>query len=357
MRISNQPFQRKFLTGRGVVDSSEVHVGDYLYEWRTGNHLEVKDVQPVTYNNMYEIVYSDGRIEYHTDHEDLYLDEYTVAPHSPFCKCRKTSEFPIQLYPLDFTRYTLVNNLWPDPYIAGVLLMHGDQDDQYINYPIDRTEANNEFSHKYNVDYCFNLEELPYSLDDKAYFQWKGKADNTPLTWEQFFPSYKFYAKDHCLSNYFPTEYLYSSINDRTQFIRGVFDMGYIQRRSPDSVSLFHKNREKLVQFQPFLWSMGLMNQICYDDTGKDGLVWRMDIIGIFSRYPGFFYHREYIEGMIDANNLRQFPNPDNTSVTVVDVKPLEDCPIYTHNPQWHVYLKESHMIYTSANFLPRVSI
>lgn len=349
--ISKELYPRKVLTNRGVLDIADVNIGDYLYEWRTGNPLEVKDIWMIPFRNMYEVKYSDGRVEYHTDVEHLYLDEHFLPPHRPCCECMRTKHYPINLYPTIFDKDKILSPLIPDPYVAAALMIYGDQNDPYLNYPLDRTEANNQFSHKYNVDY------FPQTGPNKAYFQRKGKTTDHRITWEEFFYRYSFYATTHKEGDsLIPREYLYASYNDRVQFVRGIFDMGYIQKRSPDTVSVFHTEKEKLEVVQQFLWSMGLISEIVYDDSAKTSRVWRLDIKGLFQDYPGFFYHRPYIENMIETDN-RILKRDPLFRVTVVDIRAYECCSEMIHNPIPHIVLERNHMVYTSANFLPRISI
>ena len=345
--ISRIPFPRKYLTNRGVLDIKDINPGDCVYEWKTNNLLEIQGIEWLCYHNMYEVVYSDGRIEFHTNHEPVYLEEYNNPPHAPFCKCRRSREFPITLYPITFNN-SLTRPLAPDPYIAGVLLIYGDQEDPYINYPIDRIEPNNEFAHKYNVDY------YPMLDSKKAYFQWKGRQVDEPIQWEEFFPNYTFYGKGNEEPIIIPDEYMYASMKDRTQFIRGVFDAGYVQSRSPLRAAIFHDNPCKLRWVQSMLWSMGIPSKLTYDEdkTPNSGL----EIQGKFNHYPGFFYHRQYIEAMIKADTGGA-PTEYSNKVTIVRTRPLEYCPIAIHNPVPHIRLAQSHMFYTSINYLPRVSI
>ena len=346
--ISRMPFPRKYLTSRGVLDISDINPGDCVYEWKTNKLLEIQTIEYLCYNNMYEVTYSDGRIEYHTNHEPVYLEEYNTPPHSPFCKCRRSWQFPINLYPIIFDTTTISKPLSPDPYIAGALLIYGDQTDPYINYPMNRIEPNNEFSHKYNVDY------YPLLDKKKAYLQWKGKEAERPITWEEFFPSYDFYGTNHNSRLMVPNEYLYAPMNDRTQFIRGVFDTGYIKSRSPYQAAIFHEDQCKMRWVQSILWSMGIPSVLSYNEEKNPA--WCLEVRGKFNHYPGFFYYREYIEAMISADN-KGAPIEYNNRVTIVKTRPLECCPFGIHNPFPHIRLRKPHMVYTSVNYLPRVSI
>ena len=284
--ISQIPFPRKYLTKRGVIDARNIIPGDYVYEWRTNKLLEVKAVENITYNNMYEAVYSDERTEFYTNHELVYLEDYILPPHHPFCRCRRSWQFPITLYPIEFNEGCLIAPLSSDPYTAGSALIFGSHE-----------ESN--------------------------------------------------------LSKLIPDEYMYASVKERTQFLRGVFDAAYNKHRSPDKVAAFHKKECVLRWVQSMLWSIGVSSALTYETTRSD---WKLEVRGKFDHYPGFFYRREYIENMINADyrvTSREYAN----RVTIVETRQLEYCPIAIHNPVPHIYLEKPHMIYTSVNYLPRISM
>lgn len=349
---------RTILTTRGVLDANDVLPGDFVYEWRTGNLLEVKEIKMMPFYEMFKLVYSDGRYQYIVDPECIYLDQWTLPPHHPFCKCTYTRDYPIKIYPIDFTKgneYGIEAPLDPDPYVAGALCIHGDQDQEELNWDFDRTEANNQFSHKYNVDY------YPLIGPNENYFQWKGRVTEERITWKEFFGDIDFHATNPESDKIIPDKYFYTSMKNRVQFIRGAFDMGYDETRSPDRVALYHTDRNKLVWVKKMLDSMGVSCHI-YTDMRVDykRKHW-LEIQGPLNTWPGFFYHYDYIARMlnnsIDKCCVTASDQELYATVTLVDIVNMGGCRYYAKNPVPHIVLEREHMFYTSPNFLPCVSI
>lgn len=335
---------RFILTTDGVRNINDVVPGMKVYEWGTSRQLEIQELIKLPFRNMYKLTYSDERIEYITDREAIYLDQGVVSPHSPFCKCLKTRDFPIKLRPIDFTKYDgkIRLPLNPDPYVAGALLIHGDLDDPYMNWPQNRTEANNHFSHIYNVDY--------HSFKDgKTYFQMKGKTVEEPLKWSDFFGEF---------DGYIPSKYIYTEPYNRVQFIKGAFDLGYNIKKSPYKAALYHKDIEKINIVRNMLYTLGV-SSIVYDDGDEHVL----EMTGYPESWP-WFYHYEYIVRMINSSRRRDFHELNGyddesrlATVTLENIEKVACCERYWRNSVPHISLEQPNMIYISPNYLPRVSM
>jgi len=279
MNISKEIYNRQILTNKGIKKISEVNIGDYVYEWRTSRLLEIKDIWMMNYENMYEITYSDGRVEFLTSNEALYLDDILSPRHFPSCECKVTGDFPLHLFPVifDSRHFKRSNNL--HPYDAGINWYKGQ-------------------------DIIFD-------------------------------------------------DYMYQSYKDRRQFIRGIFDTAYSPYLSPDEVSLFDVKFDKFKQIQKLLASMGIKSNIYRANKIN---MWKLQVESHFKYYPGFFYEIDYIEKMIDTDRTVLKLDP-HFQVVVTKVTPLENNNCFTHNQVPHIVLEKPNMIYTSTNFLPRVSI
>ena len=270
-------------------------------------------------------------------------DDYVFTGRDIIQACNLTSnnikDSRIRLFPLIFLPDKVSRPLYPDPYVAGALFIYGNYDDEYLNLPLDRYQVNNNFSHGYNVEY------FPLLGKNTVYFQWKGKDTDHRITWKEFFPCYEFFAKNKDTSMPpIPDDYMYSTYKDRVQFIRGVFDLGYMKSDSPDYASINHWSKERLELVQRMLWSMGIPSQ-------PKRTRWRLDIMGSLKDYPGFFYWRPFIDNMImtDRNVIKTDP-PLRYGIT--KITKIKNKPGVTK----HLILEKPQSLFSTIDYLPRVS-
>ena len=118
MRGLNEYIDTNIITQNGIVSISNVHIGDRVYDFHTGKMLEVKDVIESKCTDIMQVLYSDGRKEFKLHDDVLYGGKK-------------------ELRPLEFNPDKVKDPLYPDPNIAGVLLIYGDYDSNEIKLPLD----------------------------------------------------------------------------------------------------------------------------------------------------------------------------------------------------------------------------
>ena len=328
----------KVITTKGIVPITNVHIGDKLYEYGTGDPIEVKDIITTDCKNGVRLTFTDGRSEIYGCCEYVPVGVLVQAKDI----VDKHIDGVFYLYEVEFDRKRITEPLYPDPYVVGAFFMYGDYSDEYLNLPMGRYEANNNISHKYNIDY------FPTIGNGKVYFQWKGKNTDHRITWKEFFSKYDFYAKDKCgVQPPIPLDYMFGWKNDRVQFIRGAFDLGYHPELNPDRVAVNHWSKERLEWLQWMVWSMGIPAEIVEYPEYNDGKVkYQLNVLGVGDRYPGFFYW-SYLEQQIIKDYLH--PRLDHIKQFGIAKAELIDEPYVMTTP---IFAKDT--IFLSSQFLPR---
>ena len=332
-------YTQKVLTNRGIINADQVIVGDYLYEYGTSKMLEIRYIEQRRNERLYDVRYSDGRIEKLGESSKIYFAE---GIHDIWkMEGKSTIYVPMERYVVDFGK--LIPPLHPDSYSAGALLCYGDVNDIYISLPWDKTKAID------NILYN-NGWDIYAEAADVIYFQKQGSSNK--LRWEDTFTRgvapMDLYMADHAAdSPIIPDEYRANTPEERIKFIRGVFDTGYSKDVTPDTLSiLLNDNRIYIVQ--RMLWSLGIMS---YIDTIKDSM--QLNIIGPEKDYAAFFYDVENRARMI------------NTDYTVYKCDPrfelhLESVlrSLFHHDETCYYFETEKpQAIYYSDKYLPRVSL
>ena len=132
----------------------------------------------------------------------------------------------------------------------------------------------------------------------------------------------------------------------------GAFDIGYSKSIFPDSISISLKDEYRLVLIQRMLCSMGILSNVYYDPTMKDKYErkYRLDIVGNYDTYPGFFYDINYINRvLINDNRKFNFERPFE-----LRIKPIKK---YTEGYMYNIEVNKPNAIYIDSNFLPRISL
>ena len=285
MIINNNYLHTYVITEHGMKDINEVNIGDKVYEYDTGELIEVENIVQ-SLEPIIRIDFSDGRMDYRVINETI------------------PGNFKIKA--LEFKG--LKDPLYPDPNLVGAIFTYADHSDEYVNLPMDMDQVNNLFSHKYHVKYANKIEK------NKVYFANISTPDKI-LKWEEMFSHYDFYAKNkNVWDKIIPENYVYSSIKDRIQFIMGVFDMGYDFRRFGHNVAISHHNEDMLKVIQKILWSLGILSKIAYIPGWTDNdnqfhyypykRFYVLQLLGKDRNYPGLFYEREYIEKIITMEDI-----------------------------------------------------
>ena len=327
---------QEILTQRGIIPAADVNIGDFLYEYETSNRLEIKHIEKIT-TAIYDIKYTDKRVEKINEKGLIYCNNQKHRVDEVSCKEFPFTQ-PLQLYPVNFNKYNVTKPLDPDPYVAGALFSYGDYEDEFINLPIIKESVVDALCNKYAMEIM--------SIDGVYHFKYKHEDEF--VRWKDFFSRYAFYAKNKNPNEpLIPTEYMYTSIKDNLEFIKGVFDTGYSKQDSPDIVSIKMKDRKRLEIIQRILWSLGIPSYI-----GNDKGINKLDIIGKMESYPGFFYSEDTIAHFINADADSYKTNP----TFYVMVESVTPSLLHIHDDWYEFYTDKKHAVYMSSNFLPIIT-
>lgn len=361
MNTLDTQFSVNVQTPKGNVPIESLNIGDCIICHEYGCELEILGFQDRE-ERAYEVTFNDGRKTFYTGRELDYFDK------RPFKQNR-----------INYN-HRVITPLYPDPYTAGALLIYGDQTDKYLNLPTGINIVNNILSHKYQLNYGGTVAE-----NGNSYFRYNGDAPDKLITWEEFFSNYTFTGKPQNCQNppIVPLEYQRASISDRIKFIRGVFDMGYSDEYFKHSCGIAHTSREKLVEVQKMLCSLGIVSEIDYDQTMMCTMVpaklststskldsnggnvdlelsfkvpstyknrdYRLYVLGKYSSYPGFFYGIDSIENMI--SNDKKYKKYLRFNLGIKSVES------HGKGVMRSLILKEPNVSYTTDNFLPKLSV
>lgn len=348
-------------TQRGNIPIDNLNVGDVVYSYESGRELEILGFTNYD-ENIYKVEYNDGRFSYNTGRELDRMKNMSIS----------------QNY-IDYNKKKIVNPLYPDPYIAGALLIYGDQTDPYLNLTTDNSNINNFFSNKYQLNYADEVSD-----NGKSYFRYNGDSVDKKITWEEFFSNYVLLGRQENTkdSSIVPLEYHRSSISDRLKFLRGVFDMGYDKELFPNGCGIAHTSKDNLLEVQKILWSLGILSTITYDQTvpclmkvdkistdtpmliddrvivnvniefkipeNYKGRDYRLYILGKQSNYPGFFYNVDSIENMIG--------NSYKTQKYLKFKLQIKSVKFQSKVRATNILLNKPYVAYLTDNFLPKIS-
>ena len=351
------------LTNKGIKQSSELYPGDKVYSYINSSTetLEIADVIPIKYQMLYEILYNDGRKQI-VGNDDLMYIGNNKSINIKYLFRYNTNEIytnNIHIEPTRIKFSEIKNHLNPDPYLAGILLFYGDYENNFISLPLDITRGIDYIlsNSNYWID-CFDVKS-----DNRKFLKWKCEYNNKIL-WKDLFKHYNFYAKTkNSKDPLIPYEYQYTSIKNRIKFIRGIFDVGSNITLMPASNSICNKDIRVLECIQKILWSLGILSSIEYipsyrvfinQDEYEEYENDQYYVLYVNSSdlgYPGFYYEIDYIAKMI-KNNVNTVFNLSKSSINIKKIKAI--------GPGWLDNIKFKNIrkaIYTSGNYLPRVSL
>lgn len=332
-------------TQRGIIELKDIVPGDYVFEYKSSEPIKVIDIPKPTKSKIYKVTYSDGTTQYVNDSDYIYTGTSIVPVYSV---STDTTFNDIRCYPIKYNN-KVYSPLDPDPYIAGAFLIYGDYEDEFINLPSYMTGINEVFAHKYSVEY-----DMDHINDvSKMYFKRIGDIDNKTITWKEFF-------NGEDINKIIPNKYAYASIKDRVQFIRGVFDTGYLLKIfRDDTVGIVNKSEERLKELQKILYSLGIISKVSYDtaiDPGNNNN-YKLEIGGMHHGYPGFTYLINNIEHLLKCDNeLISYIPPFSISLNKISLMydiSSSDRKGYVGN----LILEKPNIMYVADNFLPRISL
>jgi len=348
---NNNHYKIKVLTNKGIEFIDNLYPGDKLYDYRFNKYLIVEKVIPIEYKYICNVIYSDNRSQLIGLDDMIYIgDNYIMQLNDNLNWVHSNIEMR------EFEFNELQNLLFPDPYTAGLLLFYGDYENKYISLPSDIVNGNSTFSYKYKVEYATILE------NNKMFFAHKNNL-NERITWKEFFPNYNFYAKTHNWNDpIIPLEYQFASLNDRKQFIRAIFDVGYNSEYFPYVNTILHENEYILKEFQKILYSLAIPSKIYYfptyhysSDKYPSDVIhnrkYALEIIHSKDNYPGFYYYINHIKNMINSNENEIIPFNKEYKYHIKEVNIIGSGVID------NVILNEKNATYVTDNYLPRISL
>ncbi len=287
-------------TDSGEVSIFNINIGDTVYN-PYGKRVKVVGVKRYCLEEIYKITYTDGRTTFHILDDWIHTREGDIK----FENIIENKKYAILdlgkvNYEMDIT-----NPIIPDPYISGVFLTYGDMTSEYLNLPMNMTRANPFFANKYNVEY----NGIP--IDGLSYFKYCGDVPNNKITWKSFLKN----NLDYLFTEYgiLPLQYRRASLNDRWQFIRGAFDIGYdssIFRE--EECGIGHKSKIKLEMIQSILWSLGIKSFIENISVENPfGWLYRLTVQEDMIVFPNLFYNNDIIETMVrNRTSVVRYPYP-----------------------------------------------
>jgi len=351
MIYGNKYHEIKVLTSKGIKSTNKLYPYDKLYDYLSDEYLIVKKVIPIKYDLICNVIYDDNRSQL------IGYDDFTYIGNGYISQLNEDLNWirnNIELKEFKFN--DSYNPMIPDPYIAGILLVYGDQSNEYISLPSDIVNGNNVFAYKYKVDYANILE------NNKVYFAYINDLDKR-ITWEEFFPNYIFYAKTHNKKDpIIPYEYQFASLNDRKQFIRGIFDVAYDKDYFQYNDTIIHEDENVLKEIQKILYSLKIPSRINYTpyykfpedkypSQMKYNRNYTLEIIANKNNYPGFFYYVDYIKNMIYNNQNEIIPINKDYRYKIKEIKPIG--PGVLDN----IILDKKNAVYVTDSYLPRISL
>ena len=304
----------KIITEEGNIPLMNLTAGMKVYEYYNCHLHEIVGFKEGV-EKIVEVTFNDGRVCYYTESEFEILKDAFSYKHD------------IMFYG---EKYDLAS-LNPDPYVAGAFLFWGDTTDEYLNLPFSCTSLENQLYSQYGLQYANVLNET-----GKVYFKRKGDHSDTKLKWEDIFPNHMDHIRNNMKDdNVFPIVYERCWIADRFKLIRGIFDVAYNKKETPEDISVKSKSAKKMEYLQFLLLSAGLTSDILHNSergpatipTNIQLSVSEMDytagtvnialdikeeedvpvdpyhylfLLGKNSMYPGLFYNIETMENMID---------------------------------------------------------
>lgn len=315
----------------------EFSYGDTVYNNRG---IPVKVIGDRYYNHiiLYKLKYSDGRASYHFINDVIFTKNGKFPLRNLL---QKFYPFEVELYPIQY-KGEMKEALIPDPYICGALLTYGDFSRESLNLPLRLTRANSYFYHQYHVKH--------YDIMDENIVKFTKEHSNIPIKWKDFFKNKL--PSDTYLERKIPYFIKRSSVNDRWQFIRGAFDLGYDKNIFAESeCGIGHTDIRSLHEIQSILWSLGINSSI--DEIKKitpNHWTHRLIVRASMDAYPNFFYNIGIAEKMIsNRTTIIKYPAP-------VPKLKLYSIGIEGEFPYRELIL-EKPSIYIDSNFLPRISL
>lgn len=354
MQLMNDVIDYRVITKRGVLPVSKLNIGDYVYDFITGNAIEVNGIEKTEKTDAYIVTYTDKRSMQLLNSDKMFTGELVMPLDDIIVKINlaagiNTIFVPLIQHRLEFDKNTvkapIVN---PDPYTAGIFYAYGDFNDKYANLPITLHEAERMFLDQYN----YRLNGLGGA--GRVYFC----RPNTdyPLLWEELFADgfqYElWYDKEVRVARDIPDRFVYGTVKERIQFISGIFDAGFQPEFFEDSVGIVGNNTHILQEVQKMLWSLGVISTVTFDPNLHifNGIDYKLQIFKSEEKFPIFLYNIDKINRVLDQSNIM---GKGDAILPIIPQKISKVGKAYSYN----VILDKPNRLFLTANYLPKVSI
>ena len=324
---------------RGDLSIFDITYGDMVYNIH-GKEVKVIGDKYYKKAEVYRVHYNDGRSSLHLLKDFLHTDYGRMVLKDLINKSIKPN---VTLYQIPYgTRSRDI--LIPDPYVQGALLSYGDTNKEFINLPIGRNKVYPHLMNKYQMTYA----ELPIK-DSLAFFRYQGNNSHTAITWREFFYlDDNLFARDGSL----PLKIKRATINDRWQFVRGAFDIGYDPSLfNEEQCGICHKSLAPLMRVQSLLWGLGI-NSTISEDVKDNQFKWRyrLAILGDATTFPNNFYNIDNRETMItNRTSVVKYPmSPFQLKIKKITLD---------GERQYRELILDRPSVYIDIDFLPRISL
>lgn len=341
------------ITTNGVKEIRSLNPGDKLYQYRSRELMTVTEVIKPTPSKIFEIEYIDGRKTKVMLDDQIYLGENkTITPAAIIRDMNldypPSANFSDGLGNILYDAIDYAESSYPhqnpDPYTAGVMFTYADYDRREIVLPEWTSKTHDHIRNKYHLKYADIL------MSGRNYYFTSEGGDGRLLTWNELYREQRCFAKSSAFVDpIIPREYVWGTIKDRWNYVRGAMDAGFDPKIFVDGVGCASTDEVRMKELQKILWSIGVMSTLRYDPQSSKKRPWILEIVDKYKRYPGMFSHPDNIAWALHLDNtiidqLRMM------SLQIVSIKYLANGVVC------NVKVDGWPKIYYDANFLPRIS-
>lgn len=261
--FTNQYLKNYVITGRGVLEASDIVPGDIVYSYNGSKPLEVIGTRKSPMMIISKLHYNDGRVQY-VQHGETILNGNELKTFDDHVSDNPL--FAPETNLVDFNSRTIPENINPYEF---ALVFFGDTSIPFANmasYPLVcndyKTFGNQTFMH----EICYNYDLLPYLYKGKFYFKTTNLSDLTYnedelITWKDLFPNIDV-TENHILYQRFR----YASFYNRIRLVRGIFDLTFNPKSIVENheISIYNPSEDNLKDVQSILWSIGINSKVEY---------------------------------------------------------------------------------------------
>lgn len=346
----------RVITPDGDVPITSIRPGDYVYNYLSGEVIEVKKIVRLT-GAFYSVFYSDGRIIQCLDYE-LILDG-TGFTNVKFLKNKiesgcNTDELPVRRYDFEKCRENLFN-----PALIGALYVYGDWSKDYANLPITPMRA----QELYGYSYIYDVKRSRKLSPEDSYIEfvkpteenilrpllWKNKIKFTDLFHTDYF--YEICSKEE---RTIPKKYMYSNVKTRNDFLSGIFDVRKHYISDSGEIVLFCNNMTVVKEIQKMLWSLGIISISSYSQKRSKvfGYDYEIVIKKRDEKVPDFIYNTDDISNIITERTKKEYEFVLNFEMIPTMIRRT---PHYTSS--YNLVFDKPNVPFLTGNFMPKVSL